>query len=139
MSTPAWPSLLAEGASHVFKIFGLQPLLLRLKDFLLYGGRQSRGEMIASAAKTTRELAEVEILRVKRLGDLVEVLKLAGFSDEKIQAVVEGEMEAGSLANDFSRLIDQIDKGNVAVVFVPAHGVPEGIKVGTALGFDRSK
>lgn len=107
-----------RSVSRLFRIVGRLKFVRHLYDFLMYGGRQSRAETIASTAKVVRDLEETKLLQTKRLNELAKMMKAAGFSTEDIQKAIRNEDVLEGVSNALDSLLLYVERGQIKISMV---------------------
>jgi hypothetical protein len=116
--TPQQVAAVAKLFSRLFRVFGRLTFLLRLRDFLLHGGRESRAATLSAAAKVLAEMEQVKISKVKRLEEIIAMMQAAGFTPEQIQRTVLKEDEMNKVSDALGTLLSYIESGKISVVVV---------------------
>lgn len=109
-----------------FKVFGKLEFVQRLHDFLVHEGRRSRAQTLEQTAKVVLELERAEAQRIKNSRALLDLMKAAGFSVEKIQATLSNPQEMQRVSAALATMLQYVDKGTVTVKVVSERDRPEG-------------
>ena len=113
-----WDGSSARGIVRCFKIVGQLKFVQNLHDFLLHGGRASRAETLIEVTKIVKELEEVQSVRTRRLAEIVEMMKAAGFSDEKIRNLIQAQSEIESVSGALDTILQYVEQGKIKVHIV---------------------
>ena len=113
-----WGEYGMPAVKRVFRVIGKQKFVNQLKDFLLHGGRASRTETMREVTTIVKNLEEAQTLRTKRLAEIVEMMKAAGFSDEKIQEKIHQQSEIESVSQALDIILHYVENGDVQVKMV---------------------
>jgi hypothetical protein len=106
---------LGSKALRLFRVFGKLEFIRRLYDFLAHGGRNSRAQTIAVTAQAIHELEKAEALRIKNSRALLDLMKAAGFSEEKIQATLSDPREMQRVSAALTTMLRYVDRGIVSI------------------------
>jgi len=109
---------LSSRALRLFRVFGKLAFVRRLHDFLMHEGRRSRAETLAQTAKAVLALEKAEALRVKNSRALLDLMKAAGFPEEKIQATLSAPQEMQRVSAALAAMLQYVDKGVVTISVV---------------------
>jgi hypothetical protein len=101
--------------TRVFRVLGQLAFIRRLYDFLAHEGRRSRAETLEQTAKAVLDLEKAETLRIKNSRALLEMMRSAGFPEEKIQATLSNPQEMQRVSAALTTLLQYVDKGVVTL------------------------
>lgn len=104
--------------NRIFRVFGKTAFVSRLHDFLLHEGRRSRVQVLAETAKVVADLEDAEGKRIANSRSTLELMKAAGFPEEKIQAALSSHEEMRRVNTALSTLLQYVDSGTVTVRLV---------------------
>lgn len=103
---------------RVFKVIGRVAFVKRLHDFLVHEGRRSRAETLAVTVKVVLDLEKAEAQRIANSESFRQLMKAAGFPDEKIQAALTNPEEKQRVALALSTVLQYVDAGIVTVKLI---------------------
>lgn len=108
--------------NKIFRVIGKTTFVIRLHDFLLHEGKRTRVQVLAETAKIVLNLEEAEGKRIANSRSTLELMKAAGFPEEKIQAALASPDEMRRVNTALSTLLQYIDSGAVTIRLVVDEG-----------------
>ncbi len=109
---------LGNKALRLLRVLGRLEFIRRLHDFLVHEGRRSRADVVEQTAKAVLDLEKAESLRLRNAKTLLELMKAAGFPEEKIQTVLSSPEEMQRVSSALTTLLQYVDRGIVTVSVV---------------------
>lgn len=109
---------LGNKALRIFRVFGKLEFVRRLHDFLVHEGRRSRAQTLEQTAKVVLEMEKAEAQRIKNSRALMELMKEAGFPEEKIQATLSNPQEMQRVSAALTTMLHYVDTGVVTITVV---------------------
>lgn len=107
--------MLHSVAKKIFRLFGSNPFVARLYDFLAHGGRSSRSETLDKATKALLALEQARKYRLETLKSLIELMRSAGFSEDEIKKSLLDSGELLNVSDALESLLSYVESGSIAV------------------------
>jgi len=109
---------LGNKSLKIFRVFGKLEFVRRLHDFLVHEGRRSRAQTLEQTAKVVLDLEKAEAQRIKNSRALMELMKDAGFPEEKIQASLSNPQEMQRVSAALTTMLHYVNTEVVTITVV---------------------